>query len=229
MDVYEVRRQRLKELIQAVTQGNVAVFAGRFGYQPAQLSQYLSNTYNGGRSIGERAARALEQRVSAPVGWLDQVGLGIESDHPRAKYAEADAVVGAVPPYQIGNVPVLSIATTQEDGLVELAKAAEWQSPKMVPFATSSIDAYGILLKGSGLAPRHRSGEILIVDPSLTPEPGNDVLIYLVSDEHLVCQLLYKRGSEWTFGTVTGTGPNATVDEHDITEIAVIAGSVWPR
>ncbi|MFU2050945.1 hypothetical protein [Bordetella hinzii] len=72
MDKYEHRRQRLRQLINETTDGNAAAFGRRFSYERAQISQFLSPKYNGGRSIGENAVADLERRVGLPAGWFDQ-------------------------------------------------------------------------------------------------------------------------------------------------------------
>ena len=71
-DIHAVRRTKLRALIDQRTAGNIAPFADQFGYSRSRVSQFLSDTYNEGRSIGERAARALEEVVGVPFGWLDQ-------------------------------------------------------------------------------------------------------------------------------------------------------------
>ena len=71
-DIHAVRRTKLRALIDQRTAGNIAAFADQFGYSRSRVSQFLSDTYNEGRSIGERAARALEELVGVPFGWLDQ-------------------------------------------------------------------------------------------------------------------------------------------------------------
>lgn len=71
-DIHVVRRTKLRMLIDQRTAGNIAAFADQFGYSRSRVSQFLSDTYNEGRSIGERAARALEEVVGVSFGWLDQ-------------------------------------------------------------------------------------------------------------------------------------------------------------
>ena len=69
--VYANRRAQLRTLIDHRSAGNIAAFADQFGYSRSRVSQFLSDTYNEGRSIGERAARALEEAAVVPFGWLD--------------------------------------------------------------------------------------------------------------------------------------------------------------
>lgn len=68
---YQRRRENLRTLINERTNGNIAAFAEQFGYARSRVSQFLSDTYNDGRSIGERAARAMEEVAGLPFGWLD--------------------------------------------------------------------------------------------------------------------------------------------------------------
>ncbi len=72
MDKYQNRRRRLQQLIQEKAEGNAAAFGRLYGYDRAQVSQFLSPNYNKGRSIGENAVAELERRVGLPEGWLDQ-------------------------------------------------------------------------------------------------------------------------------------------------------------
>jgi len=72
--VYANRRAQLRTLIDHRSAGNIAAFADQFGYSRSRVSQFLSDTYNEGRSIGERAARALEEAAVVPFGWLDTRG-----------------------------------------------------------------------------------------------------------------------------------------------------------
>ena len=71
-DIHVTRRAQLRMLIEQRAAGNIAAFADQFGYSRSRVSQFLSDTYNEGRSIGERAARALEEVAGVPFGWLDQ-------------------------------------------------------------------------------------------------------------------------------------------------------------
>lgn len=70
--VYANRRAQLRRLIDQRAAGNIAAFAEQLGYSRARVSQFLSETYNDGRSIGERAARAIEEDASLPLFWMEQ-------------------------------------------------------------------------------------------------------------------------------------------------------------
>ncbi|WP_250533497.1 S24 family peptidase [Caballeronia sp. AZ10_KS36] len=226
MDTFALRRIKLKQLVDTLAKGNVRVFAARFGYAPAQISQYLSSTYNEGRSMGERAARALEKRVNVPQGWLDQPIEPIPSDHPRAAYAAADHVASENVGLAFRRIPVLFTAHLNENGLVHLEPTSEDGPERFVEFVSRDTNTYAVQIKGQMLKPRIRNNEFLIIEPSLEPAPGDDVLVKYINDESVVMQFLYKRGSEWTFGPLNETGPNVSCDESEIVSAATITAVV---
>jgi hypothetical protein len=51
----------------------VAKFGAEIGCAGSRIHQFLSSDYNHGRSIGELAARQIEERAGLPYGWLDLV------------------------------------------------------------------------------------------------------------------------------------------------------------
>lgn len=66
------RRARLKQLIaERVGSGNMAAFAREYGYSRSQIGQYVSETYNGGFSMGEGVVEKLEVACGLPDGWFD--------------------------------------------------------------------------------------------------------------------------------------------------------------
>ena len=68
---YENRRKRLRRLIDERANGNQAAFGRMFGYERSQISQYLSASYNKGRSPGGNVIDDLEDKVGLPPGWFD--------------------------------------------------------------------------------------------------------------------------------------------------------------
>lgn len=74
IDLSDIRRSRLEVLIEQAFNGSAAEFSDRTGFSTTQVSQFLSTTYNGGKSIGERAARNIEAKSGLQFGWLDQAG-----------------------------------------------------------------------------------------------------------------------------------------------------------
>ena len=76
---YVNRRKRLRLLIQEKARGNQAEFARMYGYDRSQIGQYLSETYQDGRTLGEGAIEKLEDRTGVSIGWFDQTEDGVDS------------------------------------------------------------------------------------------------------------------------------------------------------
>lgn len=74
MDIFAIRRQNLRRIIDSdpVAKGNDAAFGRKIGYDRSKIAQYLSPTYNNGRSPGERVARTLESLIGLPEMALDR-------------------------------------------------------------------------------------------------------------------------------------------------------------
>lgn len=69
---YEIRRKNLRRLINELANGVDAHFAEKYGYTRSRIGQFLSKDYNDGKSIGDRAARALEKAIGLSPLELDQ-------------------------------------------------------------------------------------------------------------------------------------------------------------
>lgn len=85
MNIFENRRKWLGFWIATKAGGSRANFERLFGYTKSQLTQFLSDTYRNGRSIGDNAARNIEQAVGATDRIMDadfEESLKKSSSHP---------------------------------------------------------------------------------------------------------------------------------------------------
>lgn len=72
MDVFEVRRENLKNLIKQKFDGNRAAFCRAIGKNPNLINLLLTKNPDYQRNIGEKLARDIEHGMSLPQGWLDE-------------------------------------------------------------------------------------------------------------------------------------------------------------
>jgi hypothetical protein len=90
---FENRRIRLRQLIAERADGNQAAFGRLYGYERAQISQFLSANYNGGRSPGGNVIDELEERCGLPSGWFDRPADGaLDWPFPELKKEEIDGL-----------------------------------------------------------------------------------------------------------------------------------------
>ncbi len=229
MNIYAIRRARLRLLIDNVAGGNISAFAGKFDYSRSRMSQYLSETYNDGRSIGERAARSLEQYAGIPSGWMDR-SLGeadtrenlspaiLNEDFPAVLEPTSGALIAR-------NILVKATLLAQEAGSIRIVDIPGNVSARFLQFHSRDPNAYALLVRGNKLRPRVKSGEFLIVEPNAYAVPGDDVLITLANGGHLVAQLLYSfpNDEETTFGDVNENAPTTLLTKAEIVSIDLIS------
>jgi SOS-response transcriptional repressor LexA len=205
MDTFETRRTRLNLLVEQLANDNVTEFAKKYGYSRAQIYQFLSRTYNSGRSMGERAARELEKRIEYPSGWLDQPIISrteiVEAEkkrtHPNAQAGANEGQTKAL------GIPVLGdVSATDKGMIIDTSPFRNIYTAKWLPIDYQGRDLFAIRNIGVSLAPRIKSGEYLVIERFVAPRPGDDVLLKLVSGERYILQFLYIRNSEMVFGPV---------------------------
>lgn len=227
-DIFETRRQRLKALIAKKT-GSSARFADAYGYTRAQISQYLSATYNGGRSIGERVARNLEEVAQVPQGWLDwPVDPEDSKLVARFNYADGDEIPAGLTPGSTpwGDlIPNLYPRVQVEAKLIDTEGGLEIEKEAgpMLPMIKSSENQYAIRIVTHKLSPRVRSEEFIVVDSSETPANGDDVLIGTSDGDVIAATFLYERGNAIFVASFDTGTPTPIAKDSILTFVPVVS------
>lgn len=161
MDIYATRRKNLQRLINDHTHGNAAEFARLVNRERSQIGQYLSDTYNGGRSIGERVARQIEQSLKIDIGYLDSDPTGNSNVIPAAVGERRIPLLNYV---QAGDFADCGQNFTMED----------------VEYLLTDLDlsdrAFALQIKGDSMLPEFKEGDRIIVDCEISPRPGDFVV-----------------------------------------------------
>lgn len=121
MDIHEIRRRNLRQLVDSVAEGNMAKFGQMIGKERSQVAQYLSPTYNGGRSIGERVARSIEIELEVDVGLLDRTPGSALDNSRQSQQASKDWPLPAIPRERIESLEPAKLERLQ--GAIALALA----------------------------------------------------------------------------------------------------------
>lgn len=85
MDIYANRRRWLAHWIDTEYGGNKARAAEATGYSRSQISQFLSETYQEGRSPQEKAARTLEKKFGQPERIMETPAPGTDAPDSSAQ------------------------------------------------------------------------------------------------------------------------------------------------
>lgn len=236
MDIFEVRRQRLRKIIEELFGGNVAAFAQNFDFSRAQVHQFISPNYNAGRSIGERAARNIESKIGYPAYWLDRPSVDMVVPEPTKAWSMENAGqlvkdLGSgsdQPSLGAKTLHIKAVATTGPDGGLKIEPAPPSVASQALPVALSDGEGYAVLIKGNDLRPRIRNGECIIVAPSRPALPGDDVLIKDAAGEYSIQRFLFRRGDYLTFTEIVEGRSITGVIESDIIAMWVVIGTVAP-
>jgi hypothetical protein len=217
-DVFSNRRKRLHALV--ASHGGIARFANRYQYAPTQISQYLSATYNEGRSIGERAARQIEERAGLSHGWLD---IGTGSAIQKFISTPIDELIPTGEPgiLDAWRVSVEAVIRMEPD---ESRACHRLDKPYITEMFKSTDSMYGIRIDVNHFAPRIRPGEVVIVDPQREIRPGDDVFVQEEGGWLDIGQYLYTRGNRLFFNHIDGSGKQIdTVDSLIVSMSPIVA------
>lgn len=190
MSIYETRRNNLRALIDSKASGNMAEFGRLVGRERAQIKQYLSHDYNGGRSIGERVARDIETKLGVANGLLD---------------ADEDAAFRSPP----GEAPDQSVFSLLDVRAACGAGLLAPEHPEVVSMMSMPIGMAQSLLgttnkagavkivtaANDSMTPTIEPDDLLFVDTSTTEYMSEGVYL-LVHDGHLICKRLSRPGKD---------------------------------
>lgn len=116
MDITELRRRRLRELIDTRFNGVVLQLANHIGMKPPQLHRWL----NGGQGMREDSARSIEDKLRLTKLWLDQEpGLSLSSSSHISPS-------GAESPYDIRNASAGPDLKARVYPLISWVQAGQW-------------------------------------------------------------------------------------------------------
>jgi phage repressor protein C with HTH and peptisase S24 domain len=85
--------------------------------------------------------------------------------------------------------------------------------------------ARAIVMKGDYMHPAIRQGQVLVLEPGITPTPGEYVLLVLNNGRHLVVELLMRDEETVTVMIVNGT-KRMTFDRNEIDELIAIGAQL---
>jgi len=179
MNMHEHRRKRLLALIADRYDGDRQQVCDASGMSESRLAQLLSSSYRHGQGFGEKAARALEERLRLGPLYFDQFAVGEMAtpyDVLRTPKTEADDAV------TVRQVVLELTAGSAQTSLHEIAPTlCSWKFPKSW-FSTHGLHAdklFAVAVTGAGMAPRLHEGDVVVVNAGDTAL--QDGAVYLIN------------------------------------------------
>lgn len=205
------RQARLRDVISERFGGSQSDLATEVGVTSARISNLLAGKTT---PFTEKTARKFEVALGLAVGDLDkepedgQVDVDNQRILPRGKYV---SIVGVLEGLE------------GPGGYVDIREA---ESDLEVFTPSPDPEAYSVQVQGDHLRPRIRSGEFLIIEPSMEAKPGDEVLIRLKDGRTLVKELLYRRSGEISLASVNQGMANITIREGDVEKLELIGAVI---
>lgn len=201
MDKYERRRLRLIELREQRCGGNTAVLARKIERDPSYVTRMLYPEGKAGKKrIADDMMEIIETAFSLPRGWLDQAG---EQIRPR------NAIAGYRKVWVIGNGQGGLPDRIWTDGDFPVGASDTYAEER-----TDDEHAFIVKVHGDSMSPRYMPGEYVLIEPSIAPELGDEVLVRLATGETMIKRLLSRRA-----GIRLGSYNSSVVMEYSEGEI----------
>lgn len=187
MSDHLVRVEQLRRL-QAERGWSDADLARHCKRNPQQLRAWWVYPGPGGRQIGEKLARSLEEELELPRYSLDQ-RPGMPPNLPAREGSRGRGVATPVtmaPAAQQGTpVPILS--WEQLSDMLTISNAEiEAGTPHLDTFAPASSTAKFVAMPDDSMEPVFTEGDHVLFDPAQTPRAGDTILVKLGSGDHFI-------------------------------------------
>ena len=142
MDVFEIRKVRLRELIDSNFDGVQRRFADAIDRQP----DYVSRILRGTKRLGEQLARDIENTLGLPPRWLDTAHLEADSPTSQSEIAPAEQRGAGA---GIDSTGILQVTPQQRKVIMELLDMVDGDAEKL----SRLVDMYKTFKEMEGGAP----------------------------------------------------------------------------
>lgn len=204
----EARLRNLELLIAEA--GSAVKLARKAGTNESYLSQLrrrLRTSKGAARAIGDKLAHKLERAMGKPNGWLDEPHLDA---YRRLSHGHRPEPPGP----ELGSAlhPLISWGDAGTwDRAERSAKqpSAESRLPCPVP---CSEDTFVLRVAGESMEPKFHDGELIYVDPQISPENGRYVVVRLGGTEEAVLRQAVVEGGRMYFKALNPDWPSRIVE-----------------
>ncbi len=171
--------------------GNLKALQSANGWDDSELARQCGRTpqqvwawFNGGRDIGEKLARSLEESLNLPRYRLDDRGVAPRTGETTPEWGAASEMAASVTK-RPREMPVLSWA--QIGQMLEAENSAlRSRAPHLETFAAGSSKWKFLRMPDDSMAPVFAAGDHILFDPTEAPRAGDVVLVRISTKEHFV-------------------------------------------
>lgn len=174
-----------------------------------------------GRARAAMQAQGISQRTLAEAMDCSRAAVGhYLSGRRRPSLEQMEQIAGAL------GVDLIWLLRGEGEGIKEAPPL-----PGTVPILGSTGDGliretagsksrwYGITVSGSEYSPRIHPGEVAVVDPARTPEPGDEVLVRFRNGTLGLYALVKRSRTQITLETIAGDRTRRIVEAGDVASL----------
>lgn len=194
--------------------------------QPQQLRSWWAYPAAGGRQIGEKLARSLEEVLNLPRYSLDERPRSAAklADREGSKSYQQGSTLNApeaAAPLVGTLVPVLKWEQLSEM-LCEPNNTLGDKVAALGTFATHSQAAKFIAMPDDSMEPVYSEGDHILFDPAEAPHAGDTVLVRVATGEHLVRIFKPRTAHHWEAAAINGNYQSLTSADDGAAVVAVM-------
>lgn len=124
------------------------------------------------------------------------------------------------------HVPVVGEVKGGENGFLDELQYPVGHGEGFVEFPTSDPNAYAVRVRGESMHPRYRAGEFVVIEPSIEPQEGDDVIVTCVNGRKMLKELSRMRDGEVELRSVNNGFAPITLQADEVDSIQLVAGRV---
>lgn len=212
----------IERISQCLVDGrNQAGLAKACGIKAPSVSAWLS-----GKTKKIEGANLLRAAIYLNVypEWL-ATGLGPMQPKPHSGTLNSDDEVGnesGLRTYR--RLPIVGEVQGGDNGYLMELEYPVGQGDGYVEWPTRDTTAYAVRVRGDSMYPRYRAGEFVIVEPSIEPQPQDDVIVVCVDGRKMLKLLNWINADEVQLLSLNNGYPPITLQRKDITSLQLASG-----
>lgn len=235
--IKEIRRHNLGLVLDLYCERNQTIAANKLGYStPSLVNRYIT----GAKAIGDNTARKIEETFALQQFWMDTdhssssetmtkpaVSINVRSQAINRGTGH-DANVSAAAIFK-GEVPLISWVQAGAWG-GETFTPEDAESWLLCP-SPHSEHAFALTVRGVSMQPKYQDGDVIFVDPAVSPQHGKNVVVKLASQEQAIFRHLVVEGDKMFLQALNPDwpGPKLTELEPDDEIKGVVIGRYVPE
>ena len=202
----------------------------------ADVSQGTVGNIESGKRAGKGSLIKLARVLDASLDWLiDGEGPMLMSewievqarlvDDPHQDLIRSTTnVEPANDLKQSKGVPVVGEVKGGSDGFIDELQYPTGHGDGFVTYPTTDANAYALRVRGDSMHPRYRAGEYIVIEPSIEPQTGDDVVVSMTDGRKMLKELNWMRDGEVQLLSVNNHYGPLTISTSDVLYIHLVAG-----